>query len=115
LADAVHGAVYVFLHLLRNVRVLHSYFFSCQASKLIPEVNLLKLISEANARPGSQACLFRLPFPLVFSVGTSVGSALKRVRNAWLTARGSLQNRYRLTKPHIGWMLFENDVLTNDV
>jgi hypothetical protein len=51
----------------------------------------------------------------VFSVGTSVGSPLKRVRNAGLTARGSLQNRYRLTKPHIGWMLFENDVLTNDV
>jgi hypothetical protein len=29
--------------------------------------------------------------------------------------RGALQTGYRQTKPHIGWMLFENDAQTIDV
>jgi hypothetical protein len=63
---------------------------------LIPEVNLLKLIPSLDHRP-------------VCFVFLAVG-ALAVWRNAQLTARGSLQIGYRQTKPHIGWMLFENDV-----
>jgi hypothetical protein len=45
------------------------------------------------------------------AVGALVGT-LNVWRNTRLTARGSLETGYRQTKPHIGWMLFENDVQT---
>jgi len=45
------------------------------------------------------------------AVGALVGTLNVR-RNARRNARGSLQTGYRQTKPHIGWMLFENDVQT---
>jgi hypothetical protein len=49
------------------------------------------------------------------AVGALVGTLNVRRnvrRNARRNARGSLQTGYRQTKPHIGWMLFENDVQT---
>jgi hypothetical protein len=49
---------------------------------------------EANPRPAPQARLFRF--------SSSVGT-LTDVQP---------HTGYRLTKPHIGWMLFENDVQT---
>jgi hypothetical protein len=40
---------------------------------------------------------------------------LNASHDAWFTAPGSLQIGYWQTKPHIGWILFENDIQTIDV
>ncbi len=55
---------------------------------------------------------------LIVLSSLAVGTLIRTLNvwhNASLIARGSLQIGYRQTRPHIGWMLFENAVKTVDV